>query len=153
MGRYDLIMIIQNIYLEDWDWHVTVYYAVDSYYSGEILDELYSIGCSISDLIEAEKLFENNKYNFGLTHSSFRDRYSVVVIGLTTSPEEFQNTFDHEKGHLAMHISDACNIDPYSEEYQYLTGEVGKKLFRIAKRFLCEHCRKKLVVEIKENKD
>ena len=118
-------MIIQNIYLEDWDWHVTVYYAVDSYYSGEILEELYSIGCSISDLIEAEKLFENNKYNFGLTHSSFRDRYSVVVIGLTTSPEEFQNTFDHEKGHTASHIAKALGIDLESEDFQYLVGLIG----------------------------
>ena len=33
-------MIIQNIYLEDWNWHVTIYYAVDSYYADEILDEL-----------------------------------------------------------------------------------------------------------------
>jgi hypothetical protein len=39
VGGYD-IMIMQNIYLEDWDWHVTIYYAVDSYYTDEILDEL-----------------------------------------------------------------------------------------------------------------
>lgn len=143
-------MIIQHIYLEDWDWHVTVYYAVDSYYSEEILEELDYIGCSTPDLIEADKLFENNKYNFGLTHSSFRDKCTVMVIGLTTSSEEFQNTLDHEKGHLVMHIAEAYNIDPYGEEYQYLSGEVGQKLFKVAKRFLCDHCRRFLKEEIQE---
>lgn len=58
--------------------------------------------------------------------------------------------FDHEKGHLAMHISSALKIKPYGEEYQYLTGEIGQSMFKIAKRFLCDDCRQKLVIEIKE---
>lgn len=104
----------------------------------------------MDDLNEAEKLFENNKYNFGLTHSSFRDKCTVVVIGLTTSPEEFQNTLDHEKGHVIMHIAEAYSIDPYGEEYQYLSGEIGQKMFKVAKRFLCDHCRRFLKEEIQE---
>lgn len=65
----------------------------------------------------------------------------MVVIGLTTSSEEFQNTLDHEKGHLAMHIAEALDIDLYKEEFQYLTGMIGQVMFKIAKRFLCDHCR------------
>lgn len=38
----------------------------------------------------------------------------------------------------------------YGEEYQYLTGEIGQSMFKIAKRFLCDDCRQKLVIEIKE---
>lgn len=82
--------------------------------------------------------------------TNFKHKCSIVVIGLTTSAEEFQNTFDHEKGHLAMHISSALKIKPYGEEYQYLTGEIGQSMFKIAKRFLCDDCRQKLVIEIKE---
>ena len=77
-------------------------------------------------------------------------RCSVVVIGLTTSAEEFQNTFDHEKGHLAMHICSALRIHPQGEEFQYLTGEIGQAMFKVAKRFLCDNCRKKLVIEFRE---
>ena len=33
---------------------------------------------------------------------------------------------------------------------QYLTGEIGQSMFKIAKRFLCDDCRQKLVIEIKE---
>lgn len=143
-------IVVQNIYLEDWDWHVTVYYAVDTYYTDEILEELELIGCSWSELVKAENLLRSNQYNIGITYSNFKHKCSIVVIGLTTSAEEFQNTFDHEKGHLAMHISSALKIKPYGEEYQYLTGEIGQSMFKIAKRFLCDDCRQKLVIEIKE---
>lgn len=140
-------MIIQDIYLEDWDWHITVYYAVDKYYTDEILDELELIGCSKKELKNAERLLIKGDYNTGITYTNFRNKCSIVVIGLTTSPEEFQNTFDHEKGHLAMHIGTALGIEPFGEEFQYLTGAIGEKMFKIAKRFLCDHCRKDLVVE------
>ena len=143
-------MIVQNIYLEDWDWHVTVYYSVDSYYADEILEELESIGCSWSELVKAEDLLRSGQYNTGITYSNFKHRCSVVVIGLTTSAEEFQNTFDHEKGHLAMHICSALRIHPQGEEFQYLTGEIGQAMFKVAKRFLCDNCRKKLVIEFRE---
>lgn len=108
------------------------------------------IGCSWSELVKAENLLRSNQYNIGITYSNFKHKCSIVVIGLTTSAEEFQNTFDHEKGHLAMHISSALKIKPYGEEYQYLTGEIGQSMFKIAKRFLCDDCRQKLVIEIKE---
>ena len=145
-------MIVQNIYLEDWDWHATVYYAVDKYYADEILDELAYIGCSSMELARAEDSLRGGYYNTGLTYSNIKNRYSVVVIGLTSSPEEFQNTFDHEKGHLVMHIATAYKIDPYGEEYQYLAGMVGQSMFKIAKRFLCDHCRTELKKEMSTEK-
>ena len=141
-------MIIQNIYLEDWDWHVTVYYAVDAYYTDEIIEEMKYMGCRDNELRKAKNLLKKGNYNVGLTYSNFRDQHSIVVIGLTSTPEEFQNTFDHEKGHLAMHIGKALDIDIFGEDYQYLTGEIGQKMFKVAKRFMCEHCRNGLDIEI-----
>lgn len=143
-------MVVQNIFLEDWDWHATIYYAVDSYYADEILDELEWIGCDESELVKVESMLRSNEHNTGFTYSNFYHKCSIVVIGLTTSAEQFQNTFDHEKGHLAMHIADALNIDLLGEEFQYLTGEIGQKMFRKAKRFLCEKCRTDLHDEIEE---
>lgn len=137
-------MLIQNIYLEDWDWTVKVFYAVDTYYINEILGDLESIGCTGHELIKAENNLSSGEYNIGLTYSNLLGRCSIIVIGLTSSPAEFQNTFDHEKGHLAFHISEALKIDAFSEEFQYLVGEIGQAMFPYAKRFLCEHCRKNL---------
>ncbi len=145
-------MIVQNFYLEDWDWHITVYYAVDTYYVDEILEDLELIDCSRFELVKAEDTLLSGNYNIGLTYSNLKHKCSIVVIGITTSASEFQNTFDHEKGHLVMHISSAYKIDPFSEEYQYIAGEVGQKMFKVAKRFLCDDCRKKLTIEITNKK-
>lgn len=99
-------------------------------------------------MVKVEDQLRSNAYNTGFTYSNFYHKCSIVVIGLTSSAEQFQNTFDHEKGHLAMHIADALNIDILGEEFQYLTGEIGQKMFRKAKRFMCDQCRDKLVEEI-----
>ena len=119
-----------------------VFYAADTYYMDEILDELENIGCTYADEIEEDLTI--NPYNNGLTYSNIRARISLIVIGLTETPDEFQNTYDHEKGHLAMHIAETDDIDVFGEEFQYLIGEIGKQMFKIAKMFMCEHCRKNL---------
>ena len=142
-------MLVQDIYLEDWDWTVKVFYAVDTYYIDEILGELESIGCTGYELVKAEETFMEGDYNLGLTYSNVLGRCSVVVIGLTTSSAEFQNTWDHEKGHLAMHISGALDINVYSEEFEYLTGEIGQLMFPYAKHFLCDCCRKDFIKDFK----
>lgn len=135
-------MIRQDFYLKDWDWYVMMFYAVDTYYMDEILDELENIGCTYANEIEDDLTI--NPYNNGLTYSNVRARVSLIVIGLTETPDEFQNTYDHEKGHLAMHIAEEDRIDVFGEEFQYLVGEIGKQTFKVAKKFMCEHCRKEL---------
>ena len=134
-------MIVQQINLRKYDWSVKVYYAVDAYYSDEILKELETYNPTIKEYGSVMDLMENYEYNTGFTFTDYVNKRSLVVIGLTTSPEEFQSTFDHEKGHLAIHIAQYYNIDPYGEEFQYLAGSIGKKLFPVAKKFLCNHCR------------
>lgn len=138
-------MIKQEIYLANWDWYVKIYYAVDRYYVNEILNDLVNIKCNGEDLTEAQHLLLYGEVNTGFTYSSYDYRTSIVVIGITTSADEFQNTFDHEKGHVAMHIAKYLDIEPFSEEYQYLAGDIGIKMFKIAKHFLCNKCRKDLL--------
>lgn len=137
-------MIVQDFYIPKYDWEVRVYYAVDCYYTGRIIADLRRVGCRGADLMGAFRNMRSCSLNTGITYSNTRDRQTVMVIALTSSPDEFQNSWDHEKGHLCRHISKAFGIDPYGEEAQYLSGEVGQKMFPIAKRFLCEHCRKGL---------
>jgi hypothetical protein len=138
-------MIKQEIYLPKYDWSIKVYYAVDAYYTNEILEKLEKYNPTIEEYSSVKSLMENYEYNTGFTFTDYRNKQSLMVIGLTTSPSEFQSTFDHEKGHLAIHIAQYYNIDPYSEEFQYLNGSIGKKLFPIAKRFICKHCKKDLL--------
>lgn len=134
-------MLVQNIYLSKYDWDVKIYYAVDRYYTDDILKDLDDLGIDIIEQFKIKDILENQKVNTGFTYSDYRTKQSIIVIGLTTSASEFQNTFDHEKGHLAMHISRYYHLDPYGEECQYLSGEIGKQMFPYAKMFLCDSCR------------
>lgn len=134
-------MIIQNIYLERYDWRATIYYSASKYFANRIIEDIINIGC---DSIELNKIIDflyNMKENSGLTYTNPECKTSILVLGETSCAAEFQNTFDHEKGHLAMHICQICDIDPFSEEYQYLVGSIGKKMFPAAKTFLCDICR------------
>lgn len=137
-------MIVQDFHIEAYDWRVRVYYAVTTYWTDEIAADLERAGCRGRQLERAWRNLARGGLDTGLTFSNARSRETVMVIALTSSPAEFQNSLDHEKGHLCRHISQAFGIDPYGEEEQYLAGEIGQKMFPIAKRFLCEHCRKEL---------
>ena len=134
-------MIVQDIYLEDYDWSIRVYYAVHEYFISNILIDLLDINCDEESFFKIKGLMETGKDNIGFTYTNTEMRASLMLIGKTDSSDEFQDTFDHEKGHLIMHISSALGIDPYGEEYQYLAGEVGKRMFKVAKKFLCDHCK------------
>ena len=138
-------MIIQDFYIPDYNWNVRVYYAINCYYTERIIMDLYRTGCRGDSLKRAYRNLTEGRMNTGLTYSDYRRRETVMVISFTSTPEESQNSCAHEKGHLCRHISKACGIDPYGEEAQYLSGYVGQKMFPVAKKFLCEHCRTDLI--------
>lgn len=66
---------------------------------------------------------------------------------MSASPAEFLNSWLHEMRHLTRHIEQANGIDPYGEESAYLAGSVGQKMFPVARKFICKHCRKHLGAE------
>ena len=134
--------LIQKFYLIKWDWWVKVYYIVENMPIDYILNQLIDLG--LDDEQSFISLFEKDSENKGYTYSNLSRRESIIVIGATTCPAEFQHTFDHEKLHLAMHIAKEDNIDPFSENLAYLVGDIGMQMFPIAKKFLCEHCREEL---------
>jgi hypothetical protein len=134
-------MVVQDFYLEKYDWYVRVYYSADITYSNDIIEDIISIGCCKDELTDVISFIKRMSYNSGFTYSSPDYKSSVLVISKTTCGAEFQDTFDHEKGHLAMHITESFDIDPFSEEYQYLVGSIGKKMYPVAKFYLCDNCR------------
>lgn len=138
------MILAQEFTLTKWDWRVRVFYVVDLIPIDFIIEELYGIGCSEKDVQSAIYVLDSGDDNRGITFSNDRKRESIIVIGETTCPAQFSNSFDHEKLHLTMHIARVDNIDPFGEELAYLAGEIGLQTFPIAKRFLCEHCREDL---------
>lgn len=134
-------MIRQEFYLEDWDWMVQFFYEAGRGDAAEVVAALEDVGCRGRDLERAERLLERSGLNNGITHSNRFARASVVVLTKTSSADQFMNSYDHEKGHLCRDISQTDGIDPYGEEAEYLAGKIGELTFRVARRFLCEHCR------------
>ena len=106
-----------------------VYYAVDTYYTEEILDYM---------LRTAYDNINSGNLNTGVTYSNFGTRETVMVIALTSSPKEFAKSWRHECGHMATHICQALGIDPYGEEIQYIGDDIVEKTWEYAKSLLCE---------------
>lgn len=144
MGRD--VMIRQRFDIEEYGWKVAVYYAVDCYYTDEIIGRLYDIGCRGDDLETAYRNLSSGKPDTGLTYSNYGTRQTVMVIGTTSSPAEFQNSYDHERKHLEAHMAKALGIDPWGEEICYLSGNIGQKMFDKARLLLCdcECCKKQI---------
>ena len=138
------MILCQDFILKHWDWHVKVFYVVDLIPIDYIIEELYELGCNERDVQSAIDVLDNGDDNRGITFSNDKQRASIIVIGETSCPAQFSNSFDHEKLHLVMHIARVNDIDPFGEELAYLAGEIGFQTFPIAKRFLCEHCREDL---------
>ena len=61
----------------------------------------------------------------------------ALIISKTSGSSEFYNTLDHEKLHVLLHISEACNINLDSEEFEYLSGEITERLYPVSKQFIC----------------
>lgn len=130
-------MIRQRFTIPRIGWRVYVYYAVDALDTGVIKRQLRAISCN-----DVERVCRGiGEANSGVTYTNTANRASVVVIGLTTSADEFANTYDHEKGHLVRHISQYLGLEPYGEDEQYIAGYISQQMFSVAKSFLCEHCR------------
>lgn len=131
-------MIRQQFDISKYDWKVEVYYAVDCYYTDEIMGRLYDIGCRGDDLRTAYENLSAGKPDTGLTYSNYSTRQTVMVIGITSSATQFQNSYDHERKHLEAHIAAALGIDPWGEEICYLSGEIGQLMFEKARLMLCD---------------
>ena len=136
-------MIVQEFTLDDYNWLVRVYYLIDKFPLEEITENLEELGCPPDEAQETAEQLESEGFNIGSIYSNIYKRKSLIIIGKANDADEFFDTFDHEKGHLAMHISFADDIDPFSEEYQYLAAEIGKLMFKASKELFCDECRKK----------
>ena len=141
-------MIVQEFTLPRYRWRVRVYYSVTTCRAGEIAAALRDIGCGGEQLAKAVRNLSESRPDTGLTYSNFASRETVVVTSLASSPAQFLNSWTHEMFHLCRHVAQACGIDPYGEEAAYLAGTVAQKMFPVAGKLLCSHCRKDVEVGI-----
>lgn len=121
-------MIHYEVYFDKYRWSVEVFIILSYPNIPEIMSAVEKAGGSDKVLKSAHKnLMED--FNSGFTYSSSKYRKSIMVINRSSSMEEFINTYNHEKNHVEMHICEELDIDPYSEEAAYLSGNIAQQLF------------------------
>lgn len=145
LGKMFCDMVTQVVYLKDYDWLIKVFYEVSYKDADIILRELDDIDCEPEFYYSAAEILDSDKLNTGFTYTNSNMRVTFLVMTETSCADEFQNTFDHEKGHAAQHIGAELGFDPEGEQIQYLQGEIGREMFKVAKQFMCDHCRASIV--------
>ena len=130
-------MIIRDIYIEQYRWHVHCYFAVNKYYTEEILDMLESLGCSYSVYDRVAVKMEQNDLNTGFTYSNKSARETLMVIGKASSNAEYINSISHELRHLCDDIASVTNMQTSGEEVAYLTGDVASQIADVIQVLVC----------------
>ena len=102
-------MTTQSLQLYDYGWRLFVFYNITVKDLDIVLPALWENGCSNEGIREVALAIMNP--NSGFTHT--QGRTSIMGIGWTDSPEQFQNTLTHEINHLQ---DDICIY--YAENYK-----------------------------------
>ena len=109
-------------------------FATKRYDIDGVLACLYDAYAPDDIMEQAEELMESCRYNCGFTYTNQNKRRAVVLIGPTTSGDEFQNTFVHEVRHLADAIAKSLGVPLDSERPAYISGDTAKALTEV----ICE---------------
>ena len=111
---------------------MTIYYGIDEGQKVEVNSVLEEIECDQRTLKSIRRNLDEAKLDTGFCYSNFANKSSVIVVHKASSIGEFINTFEHEKNHLEMHICEALDINPYSEEAAHLSGDLAQLILEKA---------------------
>lgn len=131
-------MIIRDLYIEKYRWHVHCYFAVDKYYTEEILSVLDSLGCSSAVYDRVAKKMERNEKNAGFTYSNKIAHETLMVVGRATSNAEYINSITHELRHLCDDIASVVGISDNGEDVAYLTGDIASQMADVIEVLVCD---------------
>ena len=91
---------------------------------------------------QAIELMESCRYDCGFTYANELRRRAVVLIGPTSSGDEFIDTLVHEIRHLADSVAHSIGVKLDSEIPAYISGDAARALARTICEMGCTHCRK-----------
>ena len=105
-----------------------------------VLAVLRSYGAPASLVEQADDLM-NSGPNCGFTFSNSDRRLCLTWVGPQTEGAEWVNTTVHEIVHVAIAVSADAGIDPYTETFAYLVGEITEQVSDLLCLLSCDHCR------------
>lgn len=124
-------VIEQHIYIDKYDWHLTVLYNANRDISA-VAEALWSMKCSSKIALY---ILENSltSKNSGFCFTNTVIKATLICISESESDEELLNTVVHEAKHLQSHICSYYNIDESGEEAAYMIGDIVEKLYNVFK--------------------
>ncbi len=122
------------------DWTVDFLFAHRRNDLEGVLAVLRSYGAPAGLVEQAEDLMAAGP-NCGFTFSNSDRRLCLTWIGPQTEGAEWVNTTVHEIVHVAIAISSDAGIDPYTETFAYLVGDITEQVSDLLCLLSCDHCR------------
>ena len=131
-------MIHRRVHIEDWkcDYWFLEEEDTQIWY---ILSVLQDMGAEEVILEKVIDLLSHKDTGFIFTNPEYKR--SLVIVGKTTSGEEFLNTFIHETIHLTGIVALAYETDIRGEKIAYMIGNACSALADIICRLSCNSCR------------
>lgn len=130
----------RDLSIKRYDWKLRIFYAVTCYHTNEILKSLNDIRCPKNIIERIKGNLNKCDMDTGFTYSNKDLRMSIIVIGITSSPVEFINSFEHEIRHLVDDIAHTCGLEIAGEDVAYLTGDINSALWDDIHNFICCKC-------------
>lgn len=127
----------RTFYMNSLEWTVEVYCLKPSFDPTPILSALREYSPKDKDMLVASRLMRSGDKNWGFTFSSYRQRASLMVIGPAENQAEYFDTIVHETYHLAKHIAQCDDLDPFSEDVAYIAGDMVKMIYGSFRNMVC----------------
>lgn len=122
-------MIKQYVYINQYDWHVTIIYNANRDLSA-VAEELWYAECpsyiarhALSKVIV--------KKNSGICFTNDKLHASIICVTEADSAYELINTIVHEIKHLQSHICSYYGISEKGEEAAYLSGNIVEEFYEV----------------------
>ena len=122
------------------DWVVDFVFVVKKYDEEAILAFMYEFDASYSVMIRAKHIMESNELNRAFTFANPEIKRALIVIGPTSSGDEFANSISHEIHHLAVVIAKSIGYDLDGESPAYLAGDTTMALIKTICELGCNKC-------------
>ena len=131
------MMETQDIYLEDYDWNVRIFYNVDRDSAYKVIDFLEDMDYNYPVIKQIEESLFFFEYDMGITTINKASKHATIVMTSHSSPSEMFNTMIHELKHLVDFVGVIEGIYLTGEELAYMIGDIGALLFPVAGKYLC----------------
>lgn len=123
-----------------YNWTIRFFFSFDKSDKAAIVNALFGAEAPNSIIRRIMENLNSGHLNEGFCYSNPPLRCTVLGVGIAESGPEVLDSMVHEIIHICQHISAEDGIDPYSEEFAYLGGDIAREVSDIVCELSCPKC-------------